>query len=300
MNSTPEWYDEPARRGLQQRVRVTATLYKGRSAYQEIRIVETEPFGRALILDNAIQTTERDEFFYHEMLVHPAAVAHAEPRRALVIGGGDGGCLRRVLEHPVERAVLVDIDGEVVRLCRQLLPSISAGAFEDARTELVIGDGLEYVAAVPAASFDLIIVDSTDPAGPGARLIAGEFFEHAHRLLTREGIFATQSGSPLYGLRHLRTTLVNLGRHFPCVRVALGLVPAYPGVLHSFAIAAKRGDPAAMRAAEVERRLKRRGVCPRYYSAAGHGAAFVLPPFVRRMIETQRATEPFMAEVWDE
>ena len=174
-NEGEAWFGEREPVGIEQRIQVRQVLYEGRSEYQRIRVLDTVPFGRALILDTALQTTETDEFIYHEMMVHPALVSLERPERVLIIGGGDGGCLRRVLEHSPREVVQVELDQEVVEVSRRYLPEISAGAFDDARVRLLIADGYEYVVK-GREPFDAVIVDLTDPVpfSPSLRLFTTE------------------------------------------------------------------------------------------------------------------------------
>lgn len=151
-------------------------------------------WGTILWLDNICNVTERDEFIYHEMIVHVPMLTHPDPRRVLIIGGGDGGSAREVLKHPnLEKAVMVDIDGDVVEACRKYMPGLSNGAFEDPRLELIIGDGIQYVKDAADGSFDVIIVDSTDPMddSPGAVLFTDEFYSNCKRALSENGVIST-------------------------------------------------------------------------------------------------------------
>jgi len=180
-------FAEPFRHGWQQAVQVRGTLHDGVSAFQHLQVLDTVPFGRLLVLDDATQTSEVDEYIYHEMLVHVPMMAHPDPRRVLVIGGGDGGALRRVLEYPVAKATMVEIDGEVVRVSRELLPTIAGDAFTDPRGELLIDDGVKYLRET-SEHFDVILVDSTDPVGPAVDLFGEAFYRDARRALGDHGI----------------------------------------------------------------------------------------------------------------
>jgi spermidine synthase len=168
-NSGEQWFGERERVGLEQRIQVRGVLYEGRSEYQSICVLDTVPFGRALILDNILQTTEKDEFIYHEMMVHPTLISLTRPERVLIIGGGDGGSLRRVLEHSPSEVVQVELDRAVVETCRRYLPQVSSGAFDDPRLDLLFADGYEFVEKAQEP-FDAIIVDLTDPFPPGPSL----------------------------------------------------------------------------------------------------------------------------------
>lgn len=273
------WLTDPGGEAFAHTYRIDAELYRGRSPYQEIRVVQNADFGRMLILDEAVQTTERDEFIYHEMLAHPPLVTHPAPRRLLIIGGGDGGLLEEALKHPLETAVMVEIDREVVEVTRRFLPAIPGGAFDDPRTRLVIGDGVAFLRETEER-FDVILVDSTDPKGPAVGLFSRAFYADAARALTPQGIIAVQSGSPLYQQPVIRDVRTHLAALFPTVATYLAPVPTYPGVLWTFTMGSRAGDPAAVPAETVARRTA--GFRLQYYTPHGHAAAFHLPPFLAR------------------
>ncbi len=298
-SNSEQWFGERERVGLEQRIQVRSVLYEGRSDYQTIRVLDTVPFGRALILDDALQTTETDEFIYHEMMVHPALISLAQPERVLIVGGGDGGCLRRALEHPLREVVQVELDRAVVEACRRHLPRVSSGAFDDPRLRLLFADGYEFVEKAQEP-FDAIIVDLTDPfpSGHSLRLFTAEFYQAVRGILKEEGLMVTQSSSPLLLTDELLRIYANLKAVFPLVRVYLAPVPAYPGVLWSFTLASGGNDPLALDEAAVRQRLEARGISPRYYSPQMHLASFALPPFLAGLLaEPQRfqdlkATQP--------
>ncbi len=237
-------FAEPLRLGWQQAVQVRSTCYEGQSAFQHIAVLDTVPFGRMLVLDEATQTSEVDEYIYHEMLVHVPMMAHPDPKRVLIIGGGDGGALRRVLEYPVDKATMVEIDGEVVRVSREFLPAIAGDAFEQPHGELIIGDGVRYLRET-TEHFDVILVDSTDPIGPAVDLFNDAFYADARRALGAHGLIVTQSGSPLVMLDELLAAVERMRRVFPIVKTYLCSIPIYPGVLWSFTAASTSLDPAA-------------------------------------------------------
>ena len=265
-------FAEVARSGFQQRFQLRASVWEGRSPFQHVEILDTLSFGRALVLDDALQTTEADEFLYHEPLVQIPLLTHPHPRRVLIVGGGDGGALRHVLLHEtVERAVQVEIDRMVVDACRAWLPSLAGGAFEHPRAELIIGDGLAYLRDV-SEPFDVILVDSTDPVGPAEGLISEEFYRLAAGALSHDGIFAMQTGSPLLMRDELDAAAGRMRSVFPIVSTYLGHVPSYPGVLWSWTAASKTLDPS------VPRRTPPAGL--RYYTPDVHRAAFALPGYL--------------------
>ncbi len=273
-----EWLTDAGGPGFAHTYRIDEELYRGRSLYQEIRVIANADFGRMLILDEAVQTTERDEFIYHEMLAHVPLLAHRSPRRALIIGGGDGGLLEEALKHPLEAAVMVEIDREVIDVTRRFLPQIPGGAFEDPRTQLHIADGIRFIEET-TERFDVILVDSTDPKGPAVGMFAQPFYENARRRLRPGGLITVQSGSPLYQQDLIRMVRANLAAVFPHVVTYLAAVPTYPGVLWSFTIGAAV-DPAAVSPEVVARRTVEFGL--QYLTPNIHRAAFALPPFIAR------------------
>jgi spermidine synthase len=292
-SSSEEWFGERERVGLEQRIQVRGVLYEGRSDYQSIRVLDTVPFGRALILDGVLQTTEMDEFIYHETIVHPLLSSLAQPKRVLIIGGGDGGCLRRALQHPLTEVVQVELDRAVVETCRRYLPRVSGGAFDDPRLQLLFADGYEFVEKV-REPFDAVIVDLTDPfpPGPSLRLFTAEFYQFVRRILKEDGLMITQSSSPLLLTDELLRIYANLKAVFPLVRVCLAPVPSYPGVLWSFTLASAGSDPLALDEATIRQRLDARGISPRYYSPQVHFASFALPPFLADLLaEPERLQE---------
>ncbi len=258
--------------------RVSRLVHTEQTPYQYLEIYESPMFGRMLVLDGAVQTTERDEFIYHEMLAHPALCAHLAPRRVLIIGGGDGGALEEALKHPLERATLVEIDEAVVRTSRQYLAGVAGRAFEDPRATLVIGDGIAYVGKT-SERFDVVLVDSTDPAGPAVGLFSPEFYGTIAQRLGPGGLLVVQSGSAIYQRDLIRSVRRTLRPVFPIVRTYVAAVVEYPGVLWSFTVGSLGPDPAAVPPETIAARTEGFGL--RYYTPLGHQAAFAPPPFLR-------------------
>lgn len=266
-------------------VRVRERVFGQKSPYQHIEIVDTFAFGRMLWLDETVQTSERDEWAYHEMLVHVPMFTHPAPQRVLIIGGGDGGALRTVLTHPVERVVMVEIDRDVIRACREYLPSLSQGAFDDPRVHLVYEDAFTFLDGT-GETFDVMILDIPDPVGPAMRLFTPEFYAKVATALATPGIVASQSGSPWLQPEVSARTVRAMRAHFPHVHLYLGHVPTYPGGLWSFALAARGVDPRAVDRDRLQRRFADLGLETRYYTPDIHEASFVLPPFVAEQITT--------------
>lgn len=267
-------------------LQVRDVLYQGKSPFQEIAIIDTVLFGRALVLNNVLQTAERDEFCYHEMLVHPALIAHPNPRRVLIIGGGDGGALRRVLQHPVDHVTMVEIDEQVVAVCREYLWEIHRGAFDDPRLELRFEDGFAYAERRPT-TYDVIIVDGPDPLGPtpGMVLYTPDFYRGLADMLAPGGLVVQQTESPMLLPIQTAGTHLHLRSVLPLVRTYLTTVQSYDS-FWSFTVASRDIDPADLPVEVVAERLQERGIhdC-QYYSPEIHWAAFRLPPFLQRFLD---------------
>jgi spermidine synthase len=225
-----KWFEERLHEGWRQGIRVERMVYEERTDHQELVIFESRDWGRVLALDGVVQTTTGDEFCYHEMIVHVPVMAHGAVREVLVVGGGDGGCLREALRHGgVRRATLVEIDRGVIDMCVKYLPEISSGAFDDPRTRIVIAEGARYVAETEDR-YDVVIVDSTDPQGPGAALFTPEFYRGCRRVLREGGVMATQCGNPSIRPQELADTQRDQqAAGFALVDYYLAVVPTYIG-----------------------------------------------------------------------
>jgi spermidine synthase len=273
-----EWYEEAYQAHWRQRFEVEEYVYRGRTDYQEAIVFESPLLGRVLVLDGLVQTTERDEFIYHEMISHVAIMAHGAAQDVLIIGGGDGGTLEEVLKHQgVARATMVELDPGVVELARTYLPRISRGAFDDPRTELIFGDGVRFVAD-SGRQFDVIIVDSTDPFGPGAVLFTAAFYADCRARLRPGGILVAQSGNPFVERARLDACLARLGAVFRDTSFILTSVPAYVGGPFVFAWACDDTGKRALSAGDLGARPMPAGL--RCYTPAVHAAAFVHPPWL--------------------
>ncbi len=278
-----DWFRETLHPSVGQSLRIDRIVYEGRSRHQDVLIFENERLGRVLALDGIVQTTEADEFYYHEMISHVPIVGHGAVKSVLIVGGGDGGALEEVLKHPVERAVLVDIDGEVVSLCREHLPSICGGAFEDPRAELVIGDGVDFVRET-GCRFDVVIVDSTDPVGPGRALFDESFHASCRGVLDAGGVIVTQNGVPFFQGPELTRAHRRFSRLFERSGVFLAPVPTYVGGHMAFGWASDRADLAATDVETLRSRLDSHRFDARYYNAEAHVSAFALPTCTRTLM----------------
>jgi len=264
-------------------VKVKSALRK-KTPYQELLLLETEDWGKMLVLDGAIQTTERDEFIYHEMIVHPAAFTFTRSiERVLVIGGGDGGTVREVLKHSPKQIDMVEIDRDVVEFSKEYLPTISS-SLNDERVNLVFGDGREFVKDKEGA-YDLIIVDCSDPIGPSKVLYEEGFYRDALKALKLDGIFVTQSESPFAQNRVHRKVVEELSKVFKIVRPYLAFIPTYPSGMWSFTVASNRLDPLGVSPSalgKLYREFVEKNGELRYYNPEIHYGAFAIPNFVYR------------------
>ena len=274
------WFDEALHDGYALRLRAETVLCERDTGHQRLAVFETALFGRALMLDDIVQTTERDEFIYHEMIVHVPLLAHGAARRVLVIGGGDGGAIEEILKHrAVEHVRLVELDAEVIAASRKYLPSICGEAFDDPRLALTLGDGAAHLAEC-SDRYDVIIVDSTDPVGPGVALFTPAFYADCKRCLAPGGIVVTQSGVPFVQGPVLRDSLAGLSRHFADVTCYLATVPTYIGGPMAFGWGSDDSTPAGTPAATLSDRLADAAIQTRYYTPEVHHAAFSLPAYV--------------------
>ena len=279
-----QWFHETLHPEIQAGIRMDRLIHRGRTAFQSVLIFENDLLGRVLVLDDVIQTTERDEFIYHEMLAHVPLMSLADPREILIIGGGDGGCLEEVLKHPVDRVTMIELDREVVALCRRHLGTICGQAFDDPRAELRIEDGAKFLAATDRR-FDVIIIDSTDPVGPGAVLFSPGFYENCRRCLTPDGILVTQNGVPFIQGDELTASARAFGALFAYPRFYFAAVPMYMGGAMAFGCASRATDAGIIATSELQQRLDQRSLKLAYYSPVIHGAAFAMPPYLQALTE---------------
>jgi len=260
--------------------KVDNVLFENKTDHQHLVIFQNEQFGNVMALDGIIQTTEKDEFIYHEMLTHVSLFSHPEPKKVLIIGGGDGGILRETLKHQtVERVVQVEIDQAVIDMCKQYFPKHSQGAFEDSRAEIVISDGMEYVKNANE-QFDVIISDSTDPLGPGEVLFTNDFYRFAKNCLNENGIMVAQNGVCFMQLDEVINTHKRMGPLYADQSFYCAPVPTYIGGVMTLAWATDQKDYRQLPADIIEQRLKKSGIKTRYYNAQIHVGSFALPQYV--------------------
>ncbi|WP_137700563.1 polyamine aminopropyltransferase [Marimonas lutisalis] len=278
-----EWSTETLHADYAQSLRIERLLYDSETEHQRLRVFENPTFGRVLTLDDVVQTTEGDNAIYHEMLTHVPILAHGAVRRVCIVGGGDGGMAREVLKHAgIQHVTMVEIDAGVVEFSKQYLPNLSQGAFDDPRLELVIADGAEFMKATDGG-FDVVIVDSTDPVGPGEVLFTDTFYGHAKRALAEGGILVTQNGVPFLQGDELANTMRAFKALFADATCYLATIPTYAGGPMAFGWGTD-GDARATPLDVLAGRFSASGLSPFYYTPAVHQAAFALPGYVQRLI----------------
>ncbi|MCM8900860.1 polyamine aminopropyltransferase [Caldicoprobacter algeriensis] len=273
------WYTEKQTPNVGITCKTISTLVVEKTNYQELAIIDTVQYGRMLVLDGMVQTTVKDEFVYHEMITHIPLFTHPNPKTVAVIGGGDGGTVREALKHPsVERVYLVEIDERVVENSKKYLPEISCG-LSDPRCEVLFQDGIEFIAQ-HENSFDVVLVDSTEPIGPATGLFSKDFYSSIYRALKEDGLFVAQTESPFFNAQLIRSVYASIKQIFPVTRLYLASIPTYPSGLWSFTLGSKRYDPLEV---DEEKILE---IDTKYYSPEIHKSVFKLPRFVKNLLES--------------
>jgi spermidine synthase len=271
------WYTEKQTPNLGFSCKITRTLHTEQTEYQDLAVIDTLQYGKMLVLDGMVMTTETDEFVYHEMISHIALNTHPNAKKVLVVGGGDGGVIREILKHPtVQEAVLAEIDKRVVEVSQEYLPSI-AGSLTNPRVTLAIGDGIAHVRR-EKNKYDVIIIDSTEPIGPAVGLFSKEFYQDVYQALTADGIMVAQSESPFVNQDVIKMIHTNLKGVFPIKYLYTASIPTYPSGLWSFTIASKKYDPLK---ADPQKFIN---LDTKYYTPDLHFSAFMLPRFVEQIV----------------
>jgi spermidine synthase len=276
------WFSETHSDDVRFQIRIDKHLYSGASAFQRIDILESRELGRILTLDGVLMITEKDEFVYHEMIVHVPMAVNPDIKKVLVIGAGDGGTVKRLVQYDsIQKIKVVEIDSLVVEKCREYFPSLTAG-FDDPRVELVFADGLKYVRNT-TCEFDLIIVDSTDPFGPGEGLFTREFYGSCHKALSPHGIMVNQHESPFYTCYRdsVKRTHNLLKAFFPVAEIYQAHIPTYPSGHWLFGFSSKYHHGTDVQA----ERWEKLGIPCRYYDTALHKGAFALPVYAKELLE---------------
>lgn len=282
-----ELFDEDLHNGINLALEVGEVIYRDKTEHQDLMIFEHDRLGRVMSLDGAVQTTENDEFIYHEMFAHVPILAHGNVKSVLIIGGGDGGAARQVFKHPEITVTLVDLDRTVIELSKEYMPSISGGAFDDPRMEIVVADGCKFVKETDR-KWDVIIIDSTDPHGPGEVLYTQEFYTDCKSRLSDGGVIVTQNGVPFVQADELRNSYDRLGAIFADVSFYMATIPSYVGGPLAFGWATDNKALRNMDLGELAMRFLNSGIDTDYYSPEIHKAAFVLPFYVQKILTAEK------------
>jgi spermidine synthase len=273
------WFSEAQTAKLGFSCKVKSILHKEKTDFQELLVLDTETFGRMLVLDGVIQTTIVDEFVYHEMISMVAVNSHPNPSRVLVIGGGDGGTVREIIKHPkVEKVTLVEIDIRVLECAKEYLPEISIALNNNEKVEVIIADGIKHISEI-TGYYDIVIVDSTDPVGPAVGLFSKDFYGAIFKALKEDGMFVAQTESPWFNQELIRRIFADIKDIFPIVKLYTANVPTYPSGMWSFTIGSKAYDPEKVDLAMLH------DTGTKYYSSEVHFSAFKLPPFVKALLD---------------
>jgi len=276
-----QFYKEITPAGFGVAIKIKEVLFSDQSPFQKVEIIDTDSaLGKILTLDDLMMTSEGDEYFYHEMISHIPMMNHPCPKSVLVIGGGDGGTVREVLKHDtVEKVVLCEIDGMVIDVCKKYLPTI-AGALENPKVEILVEDAIEYI-KTKKSEFDIVLIDSTDPMGPGEGLFTEEFYTNVKKSLKKGGIVAAQSESPFVNKEEIKKMYTLLKKVFPITSTFTSPVPTYPGGYWAWAFCSETVQPLSYL---DEKRCKEITKTCKIYNKEYHLARFALPNFLQKLL----------------
>lgn len=293
-----QWYNETLYENYGQRFKIENVLFEHNTDHQHLVIFENSQFGRVMALDGIIQTTTRDECIYHEMMVHVPVLAHGYAKKILIIGGGDGGILREVVKHKhIEHITMIEIDAAVVEMSKKFLPSISNGAFDDPRLNLVIADGMDYVRNC-TEKFDIIITDSTDPIGPGEVLFTDDFYSSAKKCLAKDGIIASQNGASFLQEWEFEGTYKRLASLYQDPWFYLASVPTYIGGFMTLAWATDNATYRNHPVTTISERFAANPFSTQYYTPEIHVGAFNLPRHVLvKIAKNNSSPSPILNEL---
>ena len=274
------WLTEKHTTGYSVNWKFTKTVYTEQTKFQHLAVIETEEFGRALVLDGVIQTTERDEFIYHEMIAHPALMSHPSPAKVLIIGGGDGGTVKEILKYDtIQQVDLVEIDEKVIWASREFLPNVSCG-LSDKRVKIFIEDGLKFIKN-KQSHYDIVYIDSSDPVGPAVELFSEGFYKDVYAALKDDGMLVAQTESPQFNADLVAEVNKMIRGIFPITGLCLTTIASYIGGFFTFTIGSKKYNP--WEVTVEEEKLKKMDL--KYYNSEIHKASFALPNFVRKLVE---------------
>lgn len=273
------WYTERQTENVGITCKAKETLHTEQTDFQHLAVIDTLQYGRMLTLDGLVMTTDKDEFVYHEMISHLALNTHPNPERVLVIGGGDGGTIREVVKHnKVKKAVLVEIDERVIEVCKEYFPAISSALKGHPKVEVLVADGIKYVYE-NKDSFDVVLIDSTDPIGPAQGLFSKEFYQKTFGCLRQDGIMVAQTESPFYNGELISRLYKDISSIYPITKLYTASVPTYPSGFWSFTMGSKKYDPETVQSEDIEK------IDTKYYNGDVHQGAFKLPAFVRELLK---------------
>jgi spermidine synthase len=278
------WYTEKQTKDHGITTKIKRTLHSEVTPFQTLDVVETNQFGNLLLLDGMVMTTDKDEFVYHEMITHIAMNTHPNPKQVLIVGGGDGGVVREVLKHPsVERVVLAEIDGRVIEASKEYFPNIASG-LNDPRVDIQVGDGVRHIEE-NKDTYDVVLVDSTEPVGPAVALFQKPFYQKIAESLKVDGIMVAQTESPWFNRDLIRQVYADIASTFAITRLYTASIPTYPSGLWSFTLGSKQHDPLEVEESQFAK------IETKYYHADLHKSLFQLPVFVRELTEGKESTD---------
>jgi spermidine synthase len=256
-------------------------LHQEKSKFQDIEVFHNKLFGNVMLIDGLVMVTEKDEFVYHDMIVHLPLCVNPDAKKILVIGAGDGGVVRELVKYPVNHVDMIEIDEKVCEVARKFFPTIS-GELDNPKVHLKFQDGVEFVKNAEDNTYDLIIIDSTDPISVGEGLFSSAFYQDCYKILKEEGILVNQSEDPFVGPEMVKDIHTKLSNIFPVFKQYYGVIPTYPGAFWMFGFASKQKDPLKDMQEEAWRELN---ISTTYYTPELHKASFVLPKFVEELIK---------------
>lgn len=257
-------------------------IFSEQTKYQKMEVLDSYLYGKILVLDGINQCTEKDEFYYHEMMVHVPLIYHGNVERVLIIGGGDGGILEEVLKHPVKEAYLVDIDKEVTEVTKRFIPSICGKAFEDKRSKVFFEDGLQFVKRFKDY-FDVVIIDLTDPHGPSKLLYSPEFYRDVYSALKKNGIVISQTGSFPSQFEEIKMVRKDMKTVFPFVKLHISMIPFFGVGLGSFTLGSKKNLDIDLKT--VQERYSKLKLNTKYYNPEIHLASGALPNLIKTELD---------------
>ncbi|OEH85390.1 spermidine synthase [Desulfuribacillus stibiiarsenatis] len=278
MRMSEFWYTEKQTPNIGITLKISDIIHSEESEFQKVDVIETNQFGTMLVLDGMVMTTDKDEFVYHEMISHVAMNTHPNPKKVLVVGGGDGGAIREIIKYPsVVKAVLAEIDGRVIEVSKKYLPDIAAG-LADPRVDVQVIDGIKHVQDLKD-EYDIILVDSTEPIGPAEGLFAKTFYQSIYESLKEDGIMVAQTESPFFNNDLITRVFKDIESLFPITKLYLAHIPTYPSGVWSFTMGSKKYDPLQV----PQEQLKTTNT--KYYTPEIHKSVFALPKFVADLLK---------------